>query len=177
MSEDKKVVQEPSVQEPAKEPVDKVNEDNQSNDHKESDKKEALHQSDISKKADYVTREQFDAVRGDASAKAKQLSALQSDLQKLRDREAVKDIILDADYPDAIKSKLKGEIDLLTPENIKERADGYLDIYQKGVESYKSQQANAINSKPEREAPKDFSEKLSSAKSIKDLENLMKEAR
>lgn len=175
MSEDIKTSQEPKIEDSKIEAPAKVNDGNQSNDRKESEK-ESLPKSDNSK-ADYVTREQFDAVRGDASAKAKQLSALQSDLQKLRDREAVKDIILDADYPDAIKSKLKGEIDILTPENIKERAEGYLDIYQKGVESYKSQQANAINSKPEREAPKDFSDKLNSTKSLKDLENLLKEAR
>lgn len=124
---------------------------------------------------DKISKSDFDALKGMVSSKDKKLAELTDEINKIKMRDAVKDLLLESDFPDVIKSKLKNQIDSLTPESFKSVGEDLLDIYNNGKESYKSEQSNKLNRAPSSEEQKPINDKIKNAKTLEELWEVTKQ--
>ena len=147
---------------------EKSNEPEKDIDTSKSDSK----QEEKQRKEDYVPKQHFDSVKGDLEAKNKKLQELENEVNKIKIRDQVKDLLLESDYPPIIKKKLKDRLDSLTPDNFEDSAKELVDIFEFGRESYKNEQIENVNKKPEKMPTKDVYTKIENAESIDDLEEL-----
>jgi hypothetical protein len=121
-----------------------------------------------------IPREQFESVSKNLSEKDKQISQLKKDMERMQNSVAVKDMLIESDLPEVIKSKIKANIDNITPDTFESKTKEYLEIYEQGRESFKNDQASRINKTPTQQVDLGVREKLESAKTLDDLEEVYK---
>lgn len=121
-------------------------------------------------KSEDVSKEKFDAVANNLSKKDKELSEMKKQIDLMQNREMVKDLLLEADVPESIRSKLKANIANLTPDNFESTKEMYIEIYNAGKESYKKDQLDTLSDTPSKTKDATIKDKIDSATSADDLE-------
>lgn len=119
----------------------------------------------------YVPKEQFISVSNNLSKKDKQLSKIEKELEQMKNREIVKDKLLESDLPDIVRNKIKNNINNITPESFDRVKNEYLEIYEYGKNSYKEDQNKRVN-KTLKSANLDVKDKLKLAKTKEELEEI-----
>ena len=143
----------------------------QSSDNQNSeDKAEKEEKSTPTPDTQYVPKEQFESVSKNLSKKDKDLSEIREELRQIKNRDAVKDLLLESELPEAVKSTLKRNIDILNPENFQSKSDEYLSIYESGRESYKNDQSIRVNNKPSPAEEVSVRDEIKSASDLSELE-------
>lgn len=121
-----------------------------------------------------IPREQFESVSKNLSEKDKQLAQLRKDMEKMQNTVAVKDMLIESDLPDIIKTKIKLNIDSITPETFEIKTNEYLEIFNQGRESFKNEQISRTNKTPNQQVDLGIKDKLENAQSMDDLEQVFK---
>lgn len=125
-------------------------------------------------------KQDLKALQGVVSGKDKQLNetkkkaqGLEDQFQSLQDQLKVKDMLLESDYPEPVKIKLKKNIENLNSDNFESVANDYMEIFNQGLEFKKQETQKKIENRPEPDKPEGWDEKLNKATSIDDLKDLM----
>lgn len=115
------------------------------------------------------------ALSGVVSGKDKKLGELEGELSKVKNEAAVKDLLLEAELPTAVKSALKSRMGSLTPENFEAEAQVLTDIYNSGKEAKADEVKNVVGKKPSETEAKPVVDKVLGAKTEKELLEALEE--
>lgn len=162
--QDKDKGQEP--QEPKKETEKKAPEpqDNKTEEPKKETQEEESKTN--SPKEDVVPKQHYDSIKGELSQKSKEFNEMQKRMERLENRDLVKEMLIDSNYPEPIKAKLRDKLDNLTPDTFESSAEELVDIYNAGLEQKKSEQTLKRPAKAETD---DVVDQIKNAKSFDDL--------
>jgi len=166
---DKDKAQNPEQQEPEKETGAKEIEQPQEKQREESKKESSkAAKSNNNSKEEVVPKQHYDSVKGELSQKAKEYNELQKQVALLKNRDEVRELLLDSDYPDSIKKKLKAKLDRLTPDTFESEAQELLDVYNDGLEAKKQKQSEL--KRPDKKEIDNGLERIKETENIKSLE-------
>ena len=118
-----------------------------------------------------VSKERFDAVNNNLSEKDRELSNIQKELHQMKNREAVKDLLLDSELPDVVKQQLKSNIDTISPETFEGKSSELMKVYESGRKSYETAQVKSVTKTPDKTKDVEWSDKVAGAESVDDLES------
>tara|TARA_R110000868_G_scaffold25972_6_gene100629 strand:+ start:211 stop:738 length:528 start_codon:yes stop_codon:yes gene_type:complete len=121
-----------------------------------------------------ISKQAFDAVKGDVSAKSKQIQELDQKIRQIQNQSAVKDLLLESELPDIVKQKIKSRINDITPDSFETISNEYLEVFNGGLNAYKTQQVEAVNKVPSKKEDIGFAQKIDEVQTIDQLKNLLK---